>query len=206
MKTRLGCMIVGCVAFFGCDVGKPANAIVYLPEVSVVDESLPRVTHPEYANWSQFAEKTFVVRKRVVSNAGGSVLVTTKMWLEKKDADSVSVGSQVTVERPNEPIVENDDDIVRYPATYRLPKGLDAASFDQPSAKAKETGTEVIQIGDKKLQTRIFEWEERNETGPMTVKLWRSYEIPGKIVRQEMFTKSTETKSVEEVTEFHSQH
>ena len=184
---------------FGCDdVGKPSNANRQLPQVSAVDESLPRVSHPEFANWSQFAEKSFVVRKRVISSAGGKVLVTTKMWLEKKDADGVSVGSQVTVERPNEPIVKNDDDFVSYPATYRLPKGLDAARLDQPSAKAKETGTEVVQIGDKKLQTRIFEWEERNETGPMTVKLWRSDEIPGKIVRQEMFTKSTE-----EVTEFH---
>ena len=110
MKTRLGCMIVGCVAMFGCDdVGKPSNANRQLPQVSAVDESLPRVSHPEFANWSQFAEKSFVVRNRVISSAGGKVLVTTKMWLEKKDADGVSVGSQVTVERPNEPIVKNDD-------------------------------------------------------------------------------------------------
>ncbi len=203
MKTRFGCMVLGLHALFGCDISKPTNAKTQLPKVNVVDESLPKVAHPEYANWSQFDEKSFVVRKRIVSNAGGNVLVTTKMWLEKKDAERVSVGSRVTVERPNEPIVENDDDIVSYPATYRLPKGMEVVTIDQPSAKANETGTEVIQIGDKKLQTRIFEWEERNETGPMTVKLWRSDEIPGKIVRQEMFTKSTETKSTEEVTEFH---
>ncbi len=206
MNTRSGCIILSCAAFFGCDAGKPSNATVQLPPLNAVDESLPRVTHPEYANWSQFTQKTHIVRKRVVSNASGNVSVTTKMWLEKKDATGVTVGSQVTVQRPDEPIVENDEDFVRYPATYPLPKGMVEASFNQPSSKAKETGSEVIQIGDKSINTKIFEWEERNETGPMTVKLWRSDEIPGKIVRQEMFTKSTETKSTEEVTEFHSQH
>ena len=204
MNKRQRCFIVGCVVFFGCDVGTPSNATIQLPQLNAVDESLPNVTHPEYANWSQFAEKSFVVRKRVVSNAGGNVLVTTKSWLEKKDENGVSVGSRVTVERPNEPIVENDDDFVSYPPTYRLPKGMDPASFAQPSSKAKETGTEMIQIGERKIETKIFEWEERNETGPMSVKLWRSDDIPGKIVRQEMFTKSTDTKSVEEVTEFDS--
>ena len=69
------------------------------------------------------------------------------------------------------------------------------------STKAKETGAEVIEIGMREFNTTIFEWEESNETGPMTVKLWRSDEIPGKILRQELFTKSTSTKSFEEVTE-----
>ncbi len=201
MKTKSGWLFFGLGVCFGCDLVNEPKKTIQMPAVSAVDESLPKAIHPEYANWSQFPEKSFVKRKRLVSNANGTVVVTTKMWLEKKDADEVLVGSQVTVERPNEPTVENGDDIVRYPATYRVPKGMDEARFLLPSAKAKETGAEVIKIGNLDFNTKVFEWEESNETGPMTVKLWRSDEIPGKIVRQELFTKSTETKSSEEVIE-----
>ena len=111
------------------------------------------------------------------------------------------MGSQVTVERPNEQIVENDENTVSYPATYRLPAGMDEARFSLPSAKAKETGTETVKIGETEFETKIFEWEESSEAGPTSVKLWRSEAIPGKIVRQEMFTKQIETKSTEEIIE-----
>ncbi len=201
MNAKLSWMILGVVTLLGCDLRKESKATNQLPIVNAVDETLPKVVHPEFANWSRFPEKSFVVRKRVVSNSGGSVIVMTKLWLERKDENGVSVGSQVTVQRPDEPIVENGADIVSYPATYRLPKGMDEARFLQPSTKAKETGAEVIEIGMREFNTTIFEWEESNETGPMTVKLWQSDEIPGKIVRQELFTKSTATKSIEEVTE-----
>lgn len=203
MKTKSGWMVFGLVLCFGCDLVNEPKRSIQMPVVSKLDESLPKAGHPEYANWSRFPEKTFVIRKRLVSNSNsnGTVIVTTKMWLEKKDAEEVLVGSQVTVERPNEPTVENGEDIVRYPATYRVPKGIDEARFLLPSAKAKETGAERIKIGNHEFNTKVFEWEESNETSPMTVKLWRSDEIPGKIVRQELFTKSTETKSSEEVIE-----
>ena len=182
----------------GCDFGKPPKKATQVTTVAD-DSDLPAVAHPEYVNWSQFPEKAFVIRKRVVSNAQGKVVVTTKMWLDKKTSEKILVGSQVTVERPDEPAVENGDDVVSYPATYRLPKGMDQSRFNLPSAKAKETGEEVVKIGELELKTKIFEWEESNETGPMTVKLWTCAEVPGKIVRQEMFTKSTQTKSSEEV-------
>ena len=201
MKTKSGWMILGIALCFGCDLVNEPKRSIQMPVVSKVDESLPKAVHPEYANWSRFPEKTFVVRKRLVSNSNGTVVVTTKMWLDKKNAEEVLVGSQVTVERPNEPIVENGEDIVRFPASYRVPKGMDEARFLMPSGKAKETGAEIITVGNHQFNSRIFEWEENNETGPMTVKLWQSDEIPGKIVRQELFTKSTETKSLEEVIE-----
>lgn len=188
-------------AIVGCGSSNASNSKIVLPIVQTADESLPSVAHPEFANWSQFEEKASVVRKRLVENANGTVVVTTKMWLDKKDENEVRVGSQVTVERPNEPAVENDVDIVRYPAKYRLPKGMDESRFYLPSAKAKETGTESVKVGENEIETKVFEWEENNESGPMTVKLWRSDKIPGKIVRQELFTKSSATKSTEEVIE-----
>ncbi len=201
MNTKLSWMILGVVMLNGCDLRNESKAMNQWPIVNAVDETLSKVAHPEFANWSRFPEKSFVVRKRVVSNSGGSVIVITKLWLERKDENAVSVGSQVTVQRSDQPDVENGADIVSYPATYRLPKGMDEARFLTPSNKAKETGAEIIEIGKLKFKTKIFEWEESNETGPMTVKLWRSDEMPGKIVRQELFTKSTSTKSIEEVTE-----
>ena len=198
MKSKSVWIILGVVGFLGCNSSQQP---IVLPVVAQAADLLPKVAHPEYVNWSQFAEKSFVVRKRTISNAGGTVVVTTKMWLNKKDSNTVSVGSQVTVERPNEPTVENGDDFVNYPATFGLPAGMDEKKFYLPSAKAKETGQEVVSIGDKSVETTVYEWEESNETGPMTVKLWRSEAVPGKIVRQEFFTKSSDTKTLEEVIE-----
>jgi len=194
-------MLLGMMAIVGCGSSNDSNSKIVLPSVQTVDESLRSVAHPEFVNWSQFDEKATVVRKRFVENANGTVVVTTKMWLDKKDENEVRVGSQVTVERPNEPKLENDVDIVRYPATFRLPNGMDEARFYLPSAKAVETGTETIKIGENEFETKIFEWEESNETGPMTVRLWQSDKIPGKIVRQEMLTKSSSTKTKEDVIE-----
>ena len=123
------------------------------------------------------------------------------MWLESKDAKEVSVGSQVTVERPGEPVEKNDVNIVSYPATYSLPEGMDEARFLLPSAKAKETGTETVQVQGTQVEAKVYEWIENNEAGAMTVKVWHSNSIPGKIIRQEMFTNSSETKTSEELVE-----
>jgi len=194
-------IVTGLGMSLGCDAGGSKIAPATIPNIQASSDPGTKVQHPEYANWSQFEEKTSIVRKRVVTNAHGSVVVTTKMWLEKKDSNEVSVGSQVTVERPNEPIEKNDINIVSYPATYQLPKGMDEARILLPSGKAKETGSEVVRINGTEVKAKVFEWEENNEAGAMTVKLWQSNSIPGKIVRQEMFTKSSETKTVEEVTE-----
>ena len=78
---------------------------------------------------------------------------------------------------------------------------MDEARFLLPSAKAKETGTETVLVHGTQVDAKVYEWEENNEAGAMTVKLWQSNSIPGKIVRQEMFTKSSETKTTEEIIE-----
>ena len=200
MQPRLISIVFVSVLLLGCDFVQQPKTTIQLPAV-VDDSSLPVVSHPEYANWSQFPVKSLVVRKRKITNANGEVLVTTRMWLDNKTPEKVFVGSQVSVKRGDEPLVENTEDIVSYPATYRLPKGIEESRFSLPSAKAKETGSETIKIGDKEYKTKIFEWVESNETGPMDVKLWRSDEIPGKIVRQEMLIKGSETKTVEEIAE-----
>jgi hypothetical protein len=189
------------VICLGCDAGSGKVVPGSVPTTQASVNPLPKVAHPEYANWSQFNQKASIVRKRIVTNANGSIAVTTKMWLESKDAKEVSVGSQVTVERPGEPVEKNDVNIVSYPATYSLPEGMDEAQFLLPSAKAKETGTETVQVQGTQVEAKVYEWIENNEAGAMTVKVWHSNSIPGKIIRQEMFTKSSETKTSEEIVE-----
>ena len=157
------------------------------------------MAHPEYANWSQFPAMAEVTRKRIVSNENGNVIVTTRMWLESKSDKEVNVGSQVTVERTGEPIEKNPSNVVSYPASFRLPKGMTEDQFTKPSSKAKEVGKEAITIGELIFDSTIYEWEENNEAGPMTVKLWRCDQMPGRIVRQKLFTLSSKTETNEEV-------
>ena len=201
MNSKSHWMTLGIVVFFGCNRGDTLKQTLQTAAVQTVHETLPSVAHPDYANWSRFPENSFVRRRKVVSNSSGEVVVTTKMWLETRTEKFVSVGSRVTVKRPDEPIAENDADLVNFPATYRLPKGMEESQFYLPSMNAKKTGTEAIKVGTSEFQATIYEWEESSEAGPTTVKLWRSDDIPGRFLRQELYTKSSETMSTEEVTE-----
>jgi len=47
--------------------------------------------------------------------------------------------------------------------------------------------------------TQVFTWEERNETGPMAVKLWRANDVPGRMLRQEISGHMHD--SIEEIVE-----
>lgn len=163
------------------------------------------VVHPEYANWSQFPVGTQVTRFRIVSNETGKVEVTTVLKLTEKTEEYVEVVSQVNVQRSGEPLQENPSETARFPASFRLPNGLNEAFFQRPSNNAKLIGKEIQTIGEKSIQTDVFEWTEINETGPMSVKLWRSDEIPGRIVRQEMLIESSQIKTVEEIRDLKCQ-
>ncbi|MFN7737264.1 MAG: hypothetical protein ACK5O8_14185 [Pirellula sp.] len=157
--------------------------------------------HPEYANWSRFPVGASITRKRVVTNEFGEVHVTTKMWLEGKSPEQVAVGSQISVVRSDNPPEINPPSSTTYPAKFELPSGLKPELFLLPSSKAKLVGEESVTIGDLEVKAEVFEWTENNEAGPMTVKLWRSEEIPGRIVRQEMMTESSSTKTLEQISE-----
>ncbi|MCU0707185.1 MAG: hypothetical protein MUF23_02730 [Pirellula sp.] len=171
------------------------------------DHNVQRVTavmldHPEYANWSRFPVGTSITRKRTVTNEFGEVKVTTRMWLESKSEKEVEVGSQINVARPNEPLEENPDSFTKYPAQFQLPEGMDPNFFLLPTANAKKAGEEVVVVDGREVTAEVYEWEDRNETGPMDVKLWRSIDVPGRIVRQEMITRSSQTKTIENVEAF----
>jgi hypothetical protein len=196
-----------CACVVGCDTGR--NKPILPPQTTssqasgtsdgVKTTAKLMLDHPEYANWSRFPVRSRITRKRVVSNDNGQVRVTTQMWLDSKSATEVAVGSQVTVERDGYPLEVNPESITKYPAQFALPEGMSPDYFLLPSQKAKLMGTERMTIGDREFETEVFEWSENNEAGPMSVKLWRSIEMPGRIVRQELVTESSSTRTVEVV-------
>lgn len=204
-RVFVSLIVTGCLAI-GCEDKRP---IVPKTAPSQSGSTAQRETvpnpvlldHPEYSNWSRFPVGASVIRKRVVTNEFGEVLVTTKMWLEDKSPEQVAVGSQVSVMRTDTPPENNPPSSTTYPAKFALPSGLKPELFLLPSSKAKLVGEERVSIGELEVTAEVFEWTENNEAGPMTVKLWRSEEIPGRIVRQEMLTESSSTKTFEQISE-----
>ncbi len=163
-------------------------------------DNLPLVDHPEYVHWSQFPVDSYVVRKKTVTNENGSVYVTTKVRLAEKTEKQVVVEQQVTVVRPEGTRV-NEPQYLRFPAHFRLPEDVDYESYLTPSRKAKKTGTEKINLAGHDFETDIYEWEEVNEAGPMTVKLWRSESVPGRMLREESLIKRDGDTGLEELVE-----
>ena len=159
------------------------------------------IAHPEYSNWSQFPLGVKTVRYRTVTNATGKVEVTSTLVLAEKSDAHVLVHTQVNVQRPGEPLEENPIEEVRFPSQFELPQGMTEEYFQQPSLKAKKTGEEEMEVAGVKIKADVYEWTESNETGPMQVKLWRSNDIPGRIVRQEMLIEASQTKTLEEIRE-----
>ncbi len=159
------------------------------------------IAHPEYSNWSQFPIGVKTVRYRTVTNATGKVEVTSTLVLAEKSDAHVLVHTQVNVQRPGEPLEENPIEEVRFPSQFELPQGMTEEYFQQPSLKAKKIGEEEMEVAGVKIKADVYEWTESNETGPMQVKLWRSNDIPGRIVRQEMLIEASQTKTLEEIRE-----
>jgi len=162
-------------------------------------ENLPLVAHPEYANWSRFPVGTTVVRKKEVASESETVHVTTTLRLIEKTADKVDVERQVSVDRPGRPLEQNPPIKFHFFATFPLPQGMQLEQFSLPSLEAKLVGEEIRAACGREYQAQLFAWEEVNETGPMTVKLWRSNDIPGRMLRQEI--NGRDHISVEEVVE-----
>ena len=159
----------------------------------------PLVDHPEYVAWARFAVGAAVVRKKEVTNNVETIHVTTTLRLVEKTRDKVVVESQVTVDRPGQSLVENPPQKLEFTAAFQLPPGMNPEQFALPSLRAKLIGNESRTACGREFQTELFTWDERNEAGPMTIKLWRSDEIPGRMLRQEV--KGRTQVSAEEVVE-----
>lgn len=162
-------------------------------------DHLPLVDHPEYVNWGRFPVGTYVIRKKEVTNDFGAVRVTTKLHLSEKTADRAVVEAQVTVDRPGEALIENPPQEMQFAAKFPLPAGMNVEHFTLPSLRAKQVGDESISAAGREFTAQVFAWDERNETGRMAVKLWRSDDVPGRMLRQEI--EGHQHHSVEEVVE-----
>jgi hypothetical protein len=199
-----GARVASLICLVGCG-NKPAHGPVSqgpLPPGYIAPAptgNLPLVDHPEYVSWNRFPVGIAVIRKKEVTNETGSVSVTTTLRLAQKMPDKIVVESQVTVNRPGQPLVENPPLNLDFPAKFRLPAGMKLEQFALPSLKARPAGDETRQACGREFQTELFTWDEVNEAGPMKVKLWRSDDVPGRMVRQEI--KGRTQASVEEVVE-----
>jgi len=185
----------------------PIGCTPQTPQISPVDTAvpkppdLPQVSHPEYSHWSRFPIGTKVVRFKEASNEHGKVKVTTTITLADKTDKQVVVETQITVEREGMPAEVNPSFTAEYPASFPLPANLKLEQFTLPSLKAKEVGEESQNVCGKDYTTKLYSWQEVNETGPMEVKVWRSDDVPGRTVREESLTLSSQNKSLETVTE-----
>ncbi len=163
-------------------------------------EELPLVDHPEYTHWSKFPVGALSIRKKTVTNSYGSVYVTTTHKLAVNTDEKVIVEQQVTVVRP-EVTNENPPQELEFPAKFRLPKSVTLDVFNLPSRKAKLVGEEEVAIAGTNFKCQVYEWQETNEAGPMTVKVWRSDAVPGRLVREETLILSDGATSEEILTE-----
>lgn len=197
-KNASWLFVVSSLLFVGCTGSSSSTPRGYVAPES--QEDLPLVDHPEYAHWSRFPVGAFSIRKKTVTNASGSVYVTTKIALAEKTDGRIVVEQQITVVRP-EVTVENPPQQFEYPAKFRLPKSVPLESFNLPSFKAKLMGEEVLNEADSSFTCSLYQWEEVNEAGPMTVKLWRSNEVPGRTVREETLIQSDGSTSVSFISE-----
>lgn len=182
----------------GCDVSGKYPPVVVDPAPSA---SGPMVPTPQFVHWAQFPVGTSVTRSKLVTNANGSITVTTTQRLIEKTAEQLTVQQQSTVERPDGK-TENPPQELLFVASFRLPPGMQEEQFALPSLKAKLTGREEIEVAGQKFEADVFEWEEANETGPMAVQIWRSNAVPGQSLREEMRTHSSGQVSTEEVVGF----
>jgi hypothetical protein len=76
--------------------------------------------------------------------------------------------------------------------------------FSLPSLRAQHIGEELRDVCGRHYKIQVFTWEERNETGPMALKLWRSDDVPGRMVRQEI--DGPNHHSIEEIVEILTPH
>ena len=187
--------LVGC----GSESGSHGSSIPRGYAAPSSTENLPLVSHPEYVAWSRFPVGMAVVRKKEVTNEFGVVRVTTTLRMAEKTTDHIVVESQVTVYRNADPPEENPPLKFDFPAKFRLPQGMQLEQFALPALKAEQVGEETRRVCDRECSTQLFAWEEVNKEATMAIKLWRSDDIPGRMVRQEV--KGPSHNSVEDVVE-----
>lgn len=71
-----------------------------------------------------------------------------------------------------------------------------AEELAKPRRDAEHMGTESIVVLGTAHEAEVWSWVDTVEAGPMSVKVWRCDQIPGRIVREETAVKDRFGKSV----------
>ncbi len=120
------------VALFGCTPNssdQPKQSVSNHSQVPANDGSQASSSasqvhpHPEFAHWTKFEPGTTVRRKKTVSNDQGTVVVHTQLRLAAKDAQQVTVETQISVDRSDSGREDNPPFEVSYlrPLRCQLP-------------------------------------------------------------------------------------
>jgi len=188
--SGLAALLTGCDAQ---EMQKPISMAV--PNM----DHLPLVDHPEYLNWSKFPIGTTIKRRNEIVNDNGVVVVLTTLKLIELSDKIAIVESQTTVEREGR-IDEKPPQTFDYYAKFRLMEGLTIERYSLPAPNAKKTGSEEIDVAGVKMMTDVYECEGMLESGKIGIKLWRSDDFPGRVVRTETDFRDPTKSSSKEVT------
>ncbi len=93
--------------------------------------------HPEFAHWSKFEPGTTVRRKKTVSNDQGTVVVHTQLRLAAKDAQQVTVETQISVDRSDSGREDNPPFEVSYPCDLCIAEFNEVRAIPTPLPESK---------------------------------------------------------------------
>ncbi|HJZ55799.1 MAG TPA: hypothetical protein VKE74_12600, partial [Gemmataceae bacterium] len=158
----------------------------------------------EYANWKRFPVGTMVRRKAVTAaeGAAGTTTSVETFTLQQVSDTEVVVERQNTTERSDGSYrAVNPPELRKFLRRFAIPSGMTADDFAKPARGAKPAGEETLTVLGKPYPTKGFTWTDSTEVGPMTIRVWLSDEVPGRLVRQVMTVPKVNTTTVEEVVE-----
>lgn len=196
----LASLSVGC----GGPASTPTAATV--PSVPDTDDTAPQVLFYDldYANWSRFPVGTQVKRKSVTSSPKATASTTSVETLTLKEVTdgAVVVVRQNTTQRSDGSYhVVNPPEERKYPRSFAIPSGMTAEDFSKPSRGARKDGEETGTVAGTSYRAVVYTWEDQTESGKMSVRVWLSDDIPGRIVKQEMKVPALENTTSDEVIE-----
>lgn len=145
----------------------------------------PPVLNREFANWSRFPIGTTVKTKSVTQKGDLHVTsVETLRLIEKSDYEIVVERQNTTERNDGSHGAVNPPERRKYHKSFSLPAGMSESDFAKPALKAKSAANETIEILGKKYNAEVFTWTDQTESGPLEIKLWRSDEMPGRLLKQ----------------------
>lgn len=195
------CFLV--LAACGCGPTTPA-AVVPVIDPPPDTSNLPLFDDLDYASWKRVPVGTVVKRKSVTTSETTQATTTSMETFTLKDVNDreVVIERQNTTERSDGSYrAVNPPELRKYPRQFRIPAGMTAEDFAKPARSAKKAGEESILVQGKSYTTTAYTWTDNTEAGRMSVRVWLSPDMPGRIVKQEMKVAALKNTTQEEVIE-----